>query len=159
MVNITTRDENNNKEHRSPSIFDSIFGDRMLNSFFGESLLGSHGLQSFHTAFPKVDVTENSDAITVTANVPGIEPDDINIEVGDDHLTLSGTMKKEQKDQDKDGRVYRFEREYGEFHRQFALPARVDAENIEAKTKDGVLTITLPKSEEAKTHSVKIERE
>jgi len=108
--------------------------------------------------FPRVDVEETDDEIRVTANVPGIDPSNINVEVGDDYLSLSGKIEKEDKEEKK-GKVYRYEREYGEFRREFALPARVKKDDIVAKSKNGVLTITLPKSEEELRKRVKIEVE
>jgi len=108
--------------------------------------------------FPRVDVEETDNEIKVMANVPGIDPRDIDVEVGDDYISLSGKIDKEDKEEKK-GKVYRYEREYGEFRREFALPARVNKDSIVAKSKNGVLTITLPKSEEEIKKRVKIEVE
>lgn len=159
MVNITTQNENNGRERQAPSLIETFFNDSFFQPFMSPGIIGARALDGVHTAFPKVDVTENEQAITVTANVPGMDPDDITVEVGEDYLTLSGTMEKEHTDKDTDGKIYRYERECGEFHRQFTLPARVDAEHIEAKARDGVLTITLPKTETATKRTVKVERE
>jgi HSP20 family protein len=93
------------------------------------------------------------------ANVPGIDPEKIDIEVGEDYLSISGRIDKEVKDEDKNGKVYRYEREYGEFRREFSLPARVNKDNIVAKAKNGVLSITLSKSEEERKAKVKVEIE
>ncbi len=123
------------------------------------ALFRNRGLGHVSTAFPKVDVEETDREIMVTANVPGIDPKNINVEVGDDYLSLSGKIEKEVNDTDKKGKVYRYEREYGEFRREFALPARVKKDGIVAKCKHGVLTITLPKSEEEMKKRVKIELE
>jgi len=122
------------------------------------SLLRNRGLASVSSVFPKVDVSETDNEITVTANIPGINPDKLNIEVGDDYLSLSGKIEKENRDE-KNGKIYRYEREYGEFRREFALPARVKADAITAKAKNGILRITLPKSEEEKKQRVKVEVE
>jgi len=107
--------------------------------------------------FPKIDITETNDEIVLTANVPGINPDDIEINVNDDSLTISGKIEKEIEDKN-NKRFYRFEREYGEFGRTINLPGRVKADEVMAKCKDGVLTITLPKTEEEKKRKIKIER-
>lgn len=93
----------------------------------------------------------------MTANIPGIDPKNINVEVGDDYLSLSGKIEKEDRGIKK-GKIYRYEREYGEFRREFSLPTRVKKDGIVAKSKNGVLTIMLPKSEEEKKR-VKIEIE
>ena len=143
------------------SLINRFFDDEFLDPFnmLSPSLFGNRRLGSVSSAFPKVDVSETADEIKVVANIPGIDPDQLNIEVGDDYLSLSGKIEKEVKDEDKKGKVYRYEREFGEFRREFALPARVKADSISAKAKNGVLTITLPKSEEEKTHKVKVEIE
>jgi HSP20 family protein len=123
------------------------------------SLFGNRRLGTVSSVFPKVDVSETDDEIRVVANIPGIDPENLNIEVGDDYLSLSGKIEKEVKDEDARGKVYRYERERGEFRREFALPARVKSDSISAKAKNGVLTITLPKSEQEKKHKVKVEIE
>lgn len=140
----------------------------LINRFFDDSwdpfnmmtpsLFRNRWLGNVSTVFPKVDVEETDKEIVVTANVPGLDPKDINVEVGDDYLSLSGKAEKENKEEKK-GKVYRYEREYGEFRREFALPARVNKDEIVAKAKNGVLTITLPKSEEEMKKRVKIDVE
>jgi HSP20 family protein len=164
MVNITKKDNQSQAvapyDARSPfSLIDRFFDDSWdpFNMMM-PSLFRNRGLTSVSSIFPKVDVSETDNEIKVVANVPGIDPDKLNIEVGDDYLSLSGKIEKEDKDE-RDGKVYRYEREYGEFRREFALPARVKADSITAKSKNGVLTITLPKSEEEKKHKVKVEVE
>lgn len=164
MVNITKRDDaarTVTPYERSPaSIIDRIFDDAFLDPFntMLPSLFGGRRLASANSFFPKVDVSETDQEIKVIANVPGIDPQKINIEVGDDYLSLTGTIEKESKD-DENGKIYRYEREYGEFRREFALPARVDTEHITAKAKNGVLTITLPKVEVEKKQKVTVEVE
>ena len=91
------------------------------------------------------------------ANVPGIDPEKIDIEVGDDYLSLSGKIEKEHQDRDAAQKIYRYEREYGEFRREFTLPARVKKEGIVAKAKNGVLSITLPKTDDERKAKVKVE--
>lgn len=142
------------------SLIDRFFDDSFDPfNMMAPSLFRSRGLGNVSTMFPKVDVEELDNEIRVTANVPGIDPNSINVEVGDDYLSLSGKIEKENKEEDKKGKVYRYEREYGEFRREFALPARVQKDSIVAKSKNGVLTITLPKSEEEMKKRVKIEVE
>lgn len=167
MVNITKRDDQSRAVTPSEtrvgpfSLIDRLLEDNFIDPFnvLTPSLFGGRRLGSVNTAFPKVDVSETENEIRVVANVPGIEPDKVDIEVGDDYLSISGRIEKEIKDEDKNGKVYRYEREYGEFRREFSLPTRVDKNGIVAKAKNGVLTITLPKSEEEKKHRVKVEIE
>ena len=103
---------------------------------------------------PVLDVTEDENAVSVRAEVPGMDPKDIHIEVDEGVLTLRGE-KKEEKDEQKDGRHWT-ERRYGSFARAISLPAYVDAGKVEAKYKDGVLSITLPKTEQAKPKQVEV---
>jgi len=165
MVTITKRDDDQDRsiasyDSRGPfSLIDRFFDDSFFDPFniLTPSLFRNYSLSNVNTLFPKVDVSETDDEIKVIANIPGIDPDKVNIEVGEDYLSLSGTIEKETKNEDKKGKVYRYEREFGEFRREFSLPARVKTDDISAKAKNGVLTITLPKSEEAKKHRVKVE--
>ena len=98
-------------------------------------------------AEPKVDVTENDKAITVTAELPGMEEKDVNVSVGDGYISISGEKKSEKEEKTKTG--YLQERSYGSFHRSFRLPDTVDADKISADLAKGVLTVTLPKTASA----------
>lgn len=109
--------------------------------------------------FPKVDVSEDEKEVRVVANVPGVDTEKIGIEVEEDVLTISGKTEKEVKEEDKEKKFYRYEREYGEFRREIALPARVKAEAATAKAKNGVLEIVLPKADTREKAKVKIETE
>ncbi len=94
---------------------------------------------------PAVDIHEDAEAITLSAEVPGMNADDIEVEVENDILTLSGERKLER-EEDKDG-YHRIERAYGSFSRSFSLPENVDTENVLAEKNDGVLKIKLMKKE------------
>ncbi len=122
--------------------------DRM--SAAGARQLAGRGL------YPKVDIAEDEKEIKVTADVPGMDPEQIEIEVEEDALTLSGKMEKEVKDEDKEKKYYRYEREYGEFRREFTLPAKVKTDAVTAKVKNGVLEIVLPKAEMEKKAKVQV---
>jgi HSP20 family protein len=103
---------------------------------------------------PAVDVYEEKGELVVKADLPGLSKDDIDVEVEDDVLTLKGTRQEENESEE--GGHYRCERASGAFERTFRLPAGVDASKIKAAFKDGVLTIRLPKAEEAKPRKIKI---
>ncbi|RKY60288.1 MAG: Hsp20/alpha crystallin family protein [Candidatus Latescibacterota bacterium] len=106
---------------------------------------------------PKVDVAETDDAVVVTAELPGMEKDDIKVSIENNVLTISGEKKQEKEEKD---RTYHWsERVYGRFSRSFTLPARVDANKVKAVYKNGVLTLTLPKVEEAKPKQIEITTE
>lgn len=103
---------------------------------------------------PAVDVIETEDAVTLKADLPDVNINDIDIRVENNTLTLRG-HRKFQKD-DKVKGYHRIERSYGEFVRSFALPNTVDTDKVSADYKDGVLTIGLPRKESAKPRQVKI---
>ncbi len=104
---------------------------------------------------PRVDVTEDNENLYVHAEVPGVDKNDIKINLVGDVLTISGEKKSEQKDEKKN--YYRIERNYGAFSRSFTLPAEIKVEQISAAYDNGVLNITLPKTEEAKIVEKQIE--
>ena len=103
---------------------------------------------------PAVDVFEDKDHVRIMVEVPGVNPDDIKISLEQQTLTISG--EKKQVSEEKTERVHRYERTYGSFTRRFTLPATVDAEKIEAKAEQGVLVLTIPKSEKARPRQIPI---
>ncbi len=104
--------------------------------------------------FPMVDIKETDDAYEVSAEVPGVKPEDIDISLTGNELTIKGE-KKESKEKTEGG--YKLEeRCYGSFTRSFRLPTAVNHEKVAANHKDGVVLISLPKSEKAATQKIKI---
>lgn len=103
---------------------------------------------------PSVDVAETEDGFEVTAELPGLTEDNIDVSLADGVLTLKGEKKEEQEKKEKD--YYLSERRYGAFRRSFRLPEGVDEDKIEAKFDKGVLRIILPKTQEAVRHARKI---
>lgn len=103
---------------------------------------------------PSLDVSETKNNIVVKAEVPGLEPKDIDISLTGGVLTIKGEKKQEK--EEKDENYHRIERSYGTFTRSVRVPQEVQSDKIEATYKDGVLKITLPKSEEAKKKEIKI---
>ncbi len=103
---------------------------------------------------PSVNTREGEDAYYVEVDLPGIKKEDIDIDVEDNVLTISGERKfsKEEKEND----YYRIESQYGKFSRSFSLPEKVDVENIHAESKDGVLEVVVPKLKEAEKKAKKI---
>ena len=103
---------------------------------------------------PKVDISETNGDLIVAADLPGLNRDDVSIRIENNVLTLKGEKKKEE---EREGtNYYRVERCCGNFTRSFALPNTVDANKVKATFKDGVLTVTLPKTEEAKGKEIPI---
>jgi HSP20 family protein len=104
---------------------------------------------------PAVDIFENEDSLVLKADLPDINPDEIDLQVENQTLTLKGHRKFEQ--QSDKGGYHRIERSYGSFVRTFTVPNTVDTENVKADYNNGVLTVTLPKREAAKPRQVKID--
>lgn len=103
---------------------------------------------------PSIDVIETDDSIKLKAELAGMDPADINIEVQDNVLTVSGERRFEE--EVKEDRYYRIERRYGAFSRSIALPQTVDEERIEAKYENGILEVSIPKVEAAKPKKIKV---
>ncbi|MGC4053336.1 MAG: Hsp20/alpha crystallin family protein [Paludibaculum sp.] len=103
---------------------------------------------------PAVDIAENENELVLTADIPGVKLEEIDIKLEDGTLSLRGKREFEKK-QEKGG-YHRIERSYGTFQRVFTLPETVDVEKVSAQFDSGVLKITLPKKEVAKPKSVKI---
>lgn len=103
---------------------------------------------------PPVDVEETPDEIVLTAELPGMSRDDIDIELEDGVLTIQGEKKEEQKEEGRQG--LRYERRWGSFARRFTLPRAVDSANITASYENGILAIHVPKAEEAKGRKIEI---
>jgi HSP20 family protein len=125
--------------------------DDLWGRFFGDV-----GFQPFAETIwgPSLDVKETKENIIITAELPGLSSKDVEVSISGDLLTLKGEKKKEK--EEKDENYHLIERRYGSFSRNIRLPSEVDPQKIRAIHKDGVLTITLPKSEKAKERQIKI---
>jgi HSP20 family protein len=114
------------------------------------------GLMSTGTWAPPVDIYQNSDEqLVLRAELPGISPDQIELNINNDTLTIRG--EKQLPDDVKEDQYHRIERRYGTFSRSFSLPAQIDAAKISAEHKNGVLTVRLPVREEAKPRQIKVD--
>jgi HSP20 family protein len=103
---------------------------------------------------PKVDIVEDDKCYTLSAELPGLALDNINLDLSDGILTLSGEKNTEKKE--KEGNYHMMERSYGSFKRSFSLPPSIEEDKIKAEFKKGVLIISMPKSEKAQEHQRKI---
>jgi HSP20 family protein len=103
---------------------------------------------------PSVDLSETETAVEVRMDLPGVKPKDIDIQISGNVLTVSG--QREEEKEEKGRTFHRVERSSGSFSRSLTLPTTVNESEIAAEYRDGVLTITLPKSEEAKPHKIKV---
>jgi HSP20 family protein len=103
---------------------------------------------------PAIDMVEENNNILLKVQVPGIRPEDLDIEVENNTVTLSGESR--QREEETKGNVYRQEICYGRFYRRVPLPTEVQADKAKANFEHGLLTISLPKSEETRRHKIKV---
>jgi HSP20 family protein len=103
---------------------------------------------------PAVDVYDTKDAVVLKAELSGMDPGDIQIEVEDNVLTIKGERKFEEKIDE--GRYYRVERRFGSFERSLALPQGVRPDDIQADYEDGILAVRVPKAEEEKPRKIEV---
>lgn len=106
------------------------------------------------TLMPAVDVAENDNEVLVKVEMPGLKAEDINLSVRENNLVISGEKRETVEDQGKS--FYHVERRYGSFYRTIPLPTGVDADKIEATCRDGILSVCLPKTEQAKPRRIPV---
>ena len=128
--------------------------DRLWDSFFGERPLARIWEREWR---PFVDLSETKDNFVVKAEVPGMDAKDMNISLTGDVLTIKGEKKQEKEEKEEDHHL--IERSYGAFSRSVRLPVEVESDKIEASYRNGILKITIPKSEKVKAKEVKIKIE
>ncbi|MCK5273518.1 MAG: Hsp20/alpha crystallin family protein [Alphaproteobacteria bacterium] len=165
---ITPRHEGDTGKH-VPAPFESLTGLRdEMNHLFDEFFTGfERRAPSLFRAYepgwllggrrgeltPAVDVAEDDKAVTLTAELPGMKEEDVEVVLRDDMLTVKGEKKSER--EEKKENYHLTERRYGAFERTFRLPETADADKIKAAIEDGVLTVTVPKKAEAKVKAEK----
>lgn len=125
-----------------------------MNRLFGRTYGGDVGETTRGAWTPALDVFETQDKFVITMELPGVSPDDVDISVEDSTLVVRGERRfySEQNEES----FLRVERRFGEFTRSLTLPSTADAESIQASFDQGVLTIEVPKREEAKPRKVSI---
>ncbi|MCH6546909.1 MAG: Hsp20/alpha crystallin family protein [Gemmatimonadetes bacterium] len=132
--------------------WDVFDGGREFDRLFGTTFLAP----TLTAWSPAVDVRESDDDFVVTAELPGLAKDAVDITIENGVLSLSGEKKEEREEGKADSGRYVLERRYGRFQRSFSLPRGVATDNISAKFSDGILTVTLPKAATAKPRQIKI---
>lgn len=130
--------------HPDRDFFDRFFGDFTLPSLMFEDAEWT----------PAFDVSETDNELIIKAEVPGMDKKDINITVSDGMLTIKGEKKHEKKEENE--HYHRVETHYGAFSRTLRLPTEVEADKVDATYKDGVLNVTLPKSEAVEPKKIEI---
>lgn len=128
--------------------------DSLLDRFFRDDWFAPEaaGAGSFVPAF---DVSETDAEFLVKAELPGVEPKDVEVNLSGNVLTVKGEKKQER--EEKTESLYRVERSFGSFSRSFSLPSEVKADQVSATYKDGVLNLKLPKTEPSKKKTIKID--
>ena len=141
------------KSQSVPSVF-SEMDDLVKKMWFGFPF---HDLQEdMDIAWsPRLDVSETENGLEIVADLPGMEKKDIKVSLEDNLLTIQGERKEEKENKDK--QYHTIERRSGSFYRALRLPVEVEKDKVEAAFKDGVLTLRLPKSKEAKKKVAQIE--
>ena len=140
--------------------FNPLFADlattrERFNRLFGrDDLWETEGVTTGGEWIPTVDIVENDHALTVKAELPGIEAKDVEVTIDNNVLTMKGERRMEKEVRKEN--YHRVERAYGSFARSFALPTFVDAQKVSAEFKNGLLTINVPKKEDTKTRAVKV---
>ena len=126
-----------------------------LNSLFESPSWSGFGRpeQLFTAWSPALDLYQNSENVVAVVELPGMRTEDIEISLHDGTLTISGERKRETSNGE---RAERTERYIGKFRRSITLPMRVEPNNVSASYRDGILTVTLPKAEEAKPKQIKV---
>lgn len=127
--------------------------DEFVRRFFEPREMARWGLEKW----PVMDISENDQEFIVKAEVPGCKAEDIDISIHGNILTVTGE-KKQEKEENEEG-LYHVERSYGTFRRDVSLASDVDPSKVEAKCKDGLLNIKLPKTETSKSSKIKVKAE
>ncbi len=141
-MKLTKKQEKPEKRDVFADFFDEFFNDRGLRT-------------EAASLTPAVDVMEEKDKYLITADLPGLKQEDINVEVDDNILKISGERKEEKEEKEK--KYHYVERSYGSFARSFTLLRNADAEKIKANYKNGELKLEVPKTEEAKPKKISVE--
>ena len=135
-----------------------LFGLQRLNRLLDEAFTGfpygEQGSAITSAWFAPTDISEDVNSLQITLEVPGVRPEDVKISLENNLLTVRG--EKRQEAEERNERVHRYERSYGTFERSFALPNTVDPDNISAKYENGILRISIPKSERARPREIPV---
>lgn len=148
-INKWKKPSNDGNNNDTPAVYSSAFSN-LLENFFNDNFLS----REFSNFVPAVNVLEDENVFNVELSAPGFKKEDFKIELDNKTLTISAEHE-EQKEEKKSKTFRRKEFNFGSFRRTFSLPETVNEEKIDAKYESGVLTLTLPKKEEAKAKPLK----
>ena len=137
-------------------LLDPVFGDNFetaMRRFFSPTVFESEAPQ----LKMRIDVTENDNAYTVKADIPGVKKDDINVSIDGNMVRIDAQAKSESQTRGDGEKVLRSERYYGSISRAFSLDQDIDASKVEARYSDGVLSLQLPKKAQAESRKIAIQ--
>lgn len=121
-----------------------------------ENIFGRPMAEGVSALSPRLDLSETDDAVQVELDLPGFKPEEVQIDVADNVLTISGEHREEHEEKGNGRKYHRVERRWGSFSRSVWLPCAVKSDKVDARLKDGVLKITLPKAEESKRQRITV---
>lgn len=140
------------KRDSQPRTLETFLGDNFFNDLFGPA---GRLLSGFDSSVPRINVVEEEKSFCVTADLPGVSKENVDVSISDGILTIKAHSESETKEE-KEGQVIRHERHSGKYLRRLSLGTNVAAKDVQAKLKDGVLTLQIPKLEATAPSSVKI---
>lgn len=141
---------------RMHELFDTMFSDYFR---VPSSIRLGFGRNGDGVLLADMDLSETDDTVAIELDVPGVKEEDLDVKLSDDAIDITGSRKSET--EEKKRNFHRVERSYGQFHRRISLPCDVERDQVDAKLKNGVLTIVLPKTAQAKERerSIKVKAE
>src|SRR5687768_14459678 len=135
-----------------------MFGLQRLNRILDEAFaglpFGEQGDVITSTLFAPTDVSEDTNSLRITMELPGVNPEDVKLSLENNVLTIRGEKKQEAEERTE--RVHRYERSYGSFERAFVLPSIVDGDKVDAQYHNGILTVMVPKVERARPREIPV---
>jgi HSP20 family protein len=139
----------------TPRVFDRFRRemDQLMEQFFSEED-GGEGMQLFS---PHTNIAETENEYEVTVDLPGMKPDEFNVELKENQLWITGRRNREKEEKGKT--FHRIERQYGEFRRAIPFPEAVDSEKVDAEYKDGILRVKVAKDRASKPKKIEVKAE
>lgn len=133
--------------------------ENMFDRFFKEPFLSDKSILSKDSFTPACNIKEEKDAYMIEVDLPGVEPEDIDIEIDNNYISIKGERKSKVETEDEEKQMHVVESSYGSYHRAFTLPDNVKSDAITADYKNGVLSISIPKTEDGQARRIPITKQ
>ncbi|MGM9924258.1 MAG: Hsp20/alpha crystallin family protein [Bacillus sp. (in: firmicutes)] len=132
----------------------------VFQNFFDDSFFNSPGslFNKDQALTPAMNVEEKANLYAIEVEVPGVNPEDVDVELDGNMMIIKGEKSHENKKEDKDKHMHVVEHSYGSFYRSFTLPDNIDVDHITAETKNGMLYIEIPKNKKSKPHRINVKK-